>query len=339
MPYGHILRAAVAGAYDHNMTSATGDFCCFLIQDTTTAAGTERVLQRAFISAVNKGATQITITDNTAAGACTLDVFICEAHSLLDIGPVVNGNTRAATAVYSTHTTLKGLTTEVPACRSLHRNVRFTSAGGVANVDVAVTHRLGTTNVVAFASPLGDMTQLGGEVVRCFLQATPDANTVTMRIVCSAGANIDAANYDWDIMVLSRVAVGGVQLALQPYSMRPHHVGGLPTGAWSDDYSGADAARALPAAQVQRQEAAYAALYTNVDGIVAATAAFTHNLGSTTGAMCLVGYSATPAAGWPQIDNNATSTTTMTLGRAGADINNAYVYFIRPYSIFIPTTA
>lgn len=338
MPYGHIIRNATAagGAVNHNMSGGADSYCCFIIQDVT-AAGAQRALQRVFITPANKGATQITVTDNTAAGACNYDVLILEAHSLFDVGPVVAGATRAAGNVYSPHSTAAR-----PAYRSLHRDVPFTSPGGVANVDVNIVHRLNTQSVVAFASPCGDMTQLGGEVVRCFLQAVVDANTVTMRIVCSAGANIDAAQYDWDIMILARTAAAQADVAPQPCTMRPHRAtAGANIGLPSDDYSGADTARQQTIADVAgRPEQAYAALYTNVDAIVAGGVALTHNLGLVaTNTMCIVGYSATPGAGWPVITNNATSATTLTIARQGADINNAYVYFVRPYSIVIPTIA
>jgi len=326
MAYGQIIRNATAAGspFAHTLTSGAGNYCCFLIQDTTTA-GAQRALQDAFIGTVDKAAAAITINDTTAAGACNLDVLLLEAHSIIDVGPVVAGNTRAATNVY-------GGGKNRPSYRSLHRAVRFTSAGGVAFVDVNVAHRLNTTNVVTFASPLGTMIQ-AGENIRCFQQAVVDVNTVTMRIVCSAGANIGAGDYDWDIMVLGRTAAGLVDVAHQPLTMRRHRAtAGANIGLPSDDYSGADLARSQTGAI-----ASYASLYQNVDAIVAGGLALTHNMGSATGAMALVGYSATPAAAYPITTNNATSTTTMTLARQGADINNAYLYFVRPYTMVVPS--
>jgi hypothetical protein len=112
---------------------------------------------------------------------------------------------------------------------------------------------------------------------------------------------------------------------------REQTVGGVAGAAYSDDYSGADAAR-----QVVGQVASYGAFYTNVDGIVAGGVAITHNMGSATGAMALIGRTTTPGLGIPCILNNATSTTTMTIQRAGADMADNTVYFVRPYSIYIP---
>lgn len=329
MPYGAIFRNATAagGALAHTMLGGVGGYCTYLIQDVTTA-GAQQPLQRLFVATADKLAATVAVTDNTVAGACNVDLLLLEGHSAVDVGPVA-GATRAAAAIY-------GGIIRTSSCRSLHADVRFTSPGAVANVDVTVTHLLNSTNVVAFASPTSDMDNaVGGGIVRCFLQATPTADTVTMRIVASAGANIDAGNYDWDIVIMKRTAVGLADIAPQPYTMTPHRAtAGANIGLPSDDYSGADVARAT--ANVFGRDNT-AALYTNVDAIVAGGLVMTHNMGAVAGAMCLVGHAATPAAGWPVITNNATSVNTMTVARQGADINNANVYFVRPYSIFIPT--
>lgn len=331
MPYGAIIRNATAAAgavANGTMLGGAGAYCVFFIQDTT-AAGAARALERVFVATADKLAASIAFTDNTVAGACNLDALVLEAHSAVDVGPVVNGNTRAAGDIY-------GGIIRASSCRSLHRDVRFAAPGGAAFLDVTVTHRLNSTNVVAFASSVTDPDNPGvGGIVRCFHQASPTADTVTMRIVTTTGGNIDNLNFDFDIMVMKRVAVANAVVGPQPYVMPPHlATAGANIGLPSDDYSGVDVARAQ--ATVFGRPA-YACLYQNVDGVVAGGGAYTHNLGATAGAMCLFGSPATPGAGYGIITNNATSVNTMTLARTGADLNNQYLYVVRPYTMFIPT--
>lgn len=329
MPYGQISRNQVAGpiAFTNAMTSA--NYCVFLIQDTTTA-GAARALPRIFCTDVNKTTANFTPTDSTAAGACNFDALVVEPHTIIDVGPIVNGNARGATALYNLGYTGPAASNvrSSPGYRSLHYNVSFAILLGNPTVDVVVTHRLNNANTVAFVSPSADPVDSGavGDIVKVWQTATT-ADTTTLRMGLGSGGNfVGNTTVTFDVMILVRTTVMGSFL-----TYREHTVGGVVGAAFSDDYSGADAAR-----QVVGQNVSYSALYTNVDGIVAGGVALTHNMGSATGAIALMGYSGTPGLGVPVITNNATSTTTLTIARQGADIANTYVYFVRPYSMLVP---
>jgi hypothetical protein len=306
------------------------EYCVFCIQDTT-LAGAARALPRIFCTDANKAAAQALITCSTAAGATAFDALIVAPHTIVDVGPVVNGNTRGATALYNLNYTGPAASNPFSAFgyRSLHRTVTFTVALGNPTVDVVVTHRLNNANTVAFVSPSLDPIDSGavGDIVKVWQTATA-ADTITLRMGLGSGGNfVGNTTVTFDVMVLVRSTVMGSLL-----TGREHTIGGVAGAAYSDDYSGG----ATLARQVVGQVASYEALYTNADGIVVGGVALTHNMGSATGAMALIGAVASPGLGVPVITNNATSTTTMTIARQGADMDNNIVYIVRPYSIFIP---
>jgi hypothetical protein len=133
----------------------------------------------------------------------------------------------------------------------------------------------------------------------------------------------------WDVMILARAAINAnTPLANWPFAMTQHTAPA--TGVPSDDYSGADAARALAGS--------YAALYTNVDLGFPAANAITHNFGTATDCVALIAHSATaPGTSVPTISNNATSTTTLSLTCVTGAVADCYVLLLRPYSMFQPT--
>ena len=358
MPYGHIernfVRAGGAGtqfAINHTIGAGATNYCCFLVQDVTTA-GAVQALPRAFVADVDKAATIATMTDATAAGALQLDALVVRAYSAIDVGPVFNGNTRTVTlgsGMYNPngHAVANDGIAEgntIRAYRSLHRAVTFAVAGN-ATTDVIITHHLNTTNVVAFVSPSSDPcdSTAVGQLSKVFIQATT-VDTTTLRCVRDdAGAfGGGAVAITFDVMILARVAVANADAAQRPMTMRVHRAtAGGNAGLPSDDYSGADLAQAR-AGSFTTADSSYECLYQNVDAIAVAPGGLVlvHNLGTATklptGIIALFGFSATPLTGVPYILNRATSGTTMTLAGTGAGVPvaNAYVLVTRPYSVF-----
>ncbi len=342
MPYTHIarnyVRAGGAGTdatIPHTVGVAT-EYCVFLMQDTT-AAGAAQALPLAWASDANKGAAQILVTDDTVAGALQLDALIVAPHSVIDVGPVVTGATRAnaqataADGIYS-------FGNPAVAYRSLHRTVPIICVNGAPHGHVNVTHRLGTNNVVCFASPSSSPlanSSIGGatRVYKVFQTASAGGVVELTMSIDNTGNNAGAdATVTWDVMVLARSAVANAAPANWPFAMSiPLATAGANIGLPSDDYSGADIARA------QLAQTPYAVLYQNVDfGLGAAQ--ITHNMGSATNCFGLVGFSATdPGVCVPTISGNATSTSVMTFTTITAGCNNCYVLMLRPYSMFQPT--
>ncbi len=329
--------------------------CSFIIQDVT-SAGAMRLLPLVYIDqATGKGGNQDTISDVTAAARVTVDVLTLAAYSRYDVGPIVNGATRGATAVspwigvnYPGHRPM----------RSLHYNVSFTIPGTVPGPAAAVsqvvslTHRLGTANVAVFASPTSDptVTTAGGPrpmiVTRNTTAGGPEVadptNVVTLQAQTqdnAANSAAGAATVTFDVMVLALPGSG-----FHSTIARPHGQGTVPLGTFvaGNNYQAAPAGdRQLTAAAAGAagHGVSYGALYRNVGGfVVAPGVAYVHNMGSSTGAMALVGHlidAGTGALSDAYIINNATSVDTMTLGRVDADFGAAYVLFVRPYSPYI----
>ncbi len=344
--YGAIVRqVTTAGAgpifvanVAHNINDAT--HCAFIIQDVTPAVGVARVLELAFIAeATGKGANTDVLSDVTTAGRVTMDALIVAQHSLIDVGPIVNGITRTAAQVSS----WVGVTPVRRPMRSLHRNVPFLIANGNAtSAAVVVTHLLGTANTVVFCSPSSDPTVLTGAAVPIPMKVSriaSAATTVTLQaqtatnVVSTAGVDTTVT---FDVMVLARWGFGAHSRIVRQHSTTFGGGGAVPLWVDGDDYAAGD--RQLTPAQAQgfRANPSYAALYTNVDGIVvAAGGPFVHNMGSSTSAMALVqltGAVGGGAVGTGYIINNALSVNSMTLARVDANIDNAYVGFFRPYS-------
>lgn len=342
MPYTHIARnyaraggAGTQATIPHTVGVATA-YCVFLTQDTT-AAGAAQGLPLAFCADADKAAAQILVTDGTLAGALELDALIVAPHSVLDVGPVVNGILRA-NALATANDGIYAFGTSGVAYRSLHRNVPITVVNAALTGTVNVTHRLGTNDVVAFcspsSSPLANSSVGGATRVYKAFQTASAGGAVTLTMSIDNGGNNAGpdATVTWDVMILARSAVTNAALANWPFAMSiPLATAGANIGLPSDDYSGADIARA------QVAQTPYAVLYTNVDLGLGANI-LTDNMGSLTDCIALVGHSATdPGTCVPTISNNATSTTTKTLTTITAGCNNCYVLFLRPYSMFQPT--
>lgn len=352
MAYGRInrllVRAGGAGtqvAVAHAIADAI--HCSFLIQDAT--GGTAiRALGAAFVATADKGANQDLITDNTAAGAPAWDVLTVAAYSRYDVGPIVNGITRGATAISPwTGTNYPG---HVP-MRSLHYNVPVTIPNGAnTSGDVVITHRLGSANTVFFSSPTSNplVSTAGGNRPMILTRTASAADTLTVR-----GMTVDAAvsnagvdtTVTFDVMVLTRTA------GMHTNITRPHGQGTIPLGTYvaGMDYGavGGVGDRQLTAAQANRAggPASYGALYINVDGIVAGGADVIHNMGLNTGGMALVSHTGAVAGGrgMVAIANNAgagappaADGVAMRLVETEAvQVDNAYVLFVRPYSPYI----
>lgn len=344
MPYTHIarnyVRAGGAGTdatIPHTVGTAT-EYCVFLMQDTT-VAGAAQALPLAYAADASKGAAQILVTDDTAAGALQLDALIVAPHSLIDVGPVVNGATRLNTAagIYS-------FGTSGVAYRSLHRNVPITVNNGAANGSVNLTHRLGTNDVVTFVSPSSSPlanSSIGGNVrVYKVNQAASAGGVVQLTMTIDDGGNNAGANatVTWDVMVISRFAVGLAAQSNWPYASKiPLATAGANLGLPSDDYSGADTALAPLDGADPNDSSGYTVLYTNVD-LGLGNNDITHNFNTSTNVVALVGFSATAAGtAVPTIGNNALTVTQARIACVTAGVNNCYVLMLRPYSIFQPT--
>lgn len=331
--YGNINRYRTAATGNaHNINNAV--HCSFLVQDITPAgAGVIRALPRIFIADAGKAANTDVITDNTAAGAATVDVLTVAAHSLIDVGPIVNGNTRAAADI----SPWVGATPVRRPMRSLHYNVVFTFTAPAVSVDVVITHRLGTANTVAFVSPSADPVDAGaaGDLCNFWTTATA-ANTTTIRMgLASGGAPVAPTTVTCDVMILARWGSGLHSRYVRQHSATVAGAGAVPTYVDGDDYSGATGCRQLTPAQAQgfRGNPSYGALYTNIDAIVNAGLEVFHNMGSSTGAMCLFSHVADIGLNKPAIQANATSVNSMTLQNAVvAAMNDEIVGFFRPYS-------
>ncbi|MFH1730725.1 MAG: hypothetical protein ABIF82_03610 [Planctomycetota bacterium] len=323
----------------HNINDAV--HCTFIIQDVT-AAGAVRVLELAYVDqATGKGANTDILSDVTAAGRVTMDALVVAAHSLFDIGPIVNGITRAAGAVSPWIAAAK-----LP-MRSLHYNVPLAIADGAATSPaVVITHRLPTANVLVFASPTSDPSvgTVGGDrPMRVTVTATA-VGTATIVGNTSDNANNNTGNpvtVTWDVMIIARWGSGLHSRYCRQHSTTVGGAGVVPTYIDGDDYSGATGCRQLTPAQAQTQRGfpgypSYGCFYSNVDGLVVTPGvAYVHNMGSALGAMALVTRTGAggAAVGTGYIIDNATTVNTMTLGQTGdANIDNANVGFFRPYS-------
>lgn len=344
MPYTHIARNYVRAVgpgtqatIPHTVGTAT-EYCVFLIQDTT-AGGAAQALPLAYAADADKAAAQVLVTDDTVDGALRLDAVIVAPHSLIDVGPVVNGATRLNTAagIYS-------FGTSGVAYRSLHRNVPITCNNGDLTGAVNITHRLGTNDVVVFASPSSSPlanSSIGGatRVYKAYMTAAAVGVVTLTMAIDNGGTNAGAnATVTWDVMILSRAAVSLANQASWPFAMKvPLATAGANTGLPSDDYSGADTARGPLDGADPNDSSGYAVLYTNVD-LALGNNDITHNFNTTTNVVALVGHSATdPATAVPTISNNALSVTQARIACVTEGVNNCYVLMLRPYSIFQPT--
>ncbi len=277
MAYGAINRLLVrAGGVGTTVAvpHALGDaiHCSFIIQDATGGTAV-RALGAAFIGQAGKGAATENLTDNTAAGAPAWDVLTVAAHSRFDVGPIVNGITRGATAVspwtganYPGH----------PPMRSLHFNVTGTIANGANTTgDIVITHRLGTANTVFFGSPTSNplVSTAGGNRPMILTRTASAADTLTLR-----GMTVDAAvsnagvdtNVTFDVMILARWGSGLHSSLARQHSTTVGGVGAVPLYVNGDDYSGATGCRQITGAQLlngNRTSPSYACLYTNVDAM------------------------------------------------------------------------
>lgn len=341
MAYGRIMQVRTAAlGIAHAINDAT--HCTFLVQDST--GGVTRLLPRGFVTTGNHGLIADVITDNTVAGGgvTTFDALVVAAHSRFDIGPVVTGatpQTRTAAQVSSwARTGAAPIYPGHPPMRSLHKEVVFVLEQPATFVDVTITHRLGTTNVVTFVSPTLDPVDPNavGSLATIWQQATPSNDTVTLRMALdtnAAPAGVAVMTVNFDVMVVSRFGSG-----FHSSIGRLQGQGTIPLGTYvaGDDYNAGD--RQLTAAQVNRSggPASYGCLYTNVDALAVAGAAYAHNMGSATGAMALFGRRTNPLLNIPVILGNATTVDTMTIGNTVAGPSNDWdVMFVRPYSPYI----
>jgi hypothetical protein len=333
MAYGRIVvdltRSGGAGTtatVTHNLGTAT--HCTFGVQDITTA-GAIRTYPRFWTS--TKGADADTITDDTAAGACSMSFMSVAAHSLIDVGPITAGITRTVVSPF--------VTTTNPGARSLHTGVVLTLAGNAAATPtVTITHGLQTANVIVIVFPTTSpaITTAGGARPLFVVQNVGAATATTCQIqgqtqdaVVDSTGNPTAVTFD--VMVLARKPTNA------PWSrIMRRHGQGTPFVA-GDDYGAGDRAQtgALPS---------YGAMYTNIDDLaVAPGGAYTHNIGASTLLLALFEQTVAVGAAYNTmcVTNRATSTTTATLSRgnelAGVTLD-ARVAFFRPYSVIcLPT--
>jgi len=200
-------QEAAATVLAHNLPSA--DFCVFLTQDIT-AGGAATFYPRAYTSA--RGAANFTVTDAGHPGLPTRWSAVAVAsHSLIDVGPIVDGNTRNATTQVTPFLASKGLSSY----RSLHRNVTIplTQTANTSGA-ITITHRLNTTNVIVFVSPNYDERDQFGVGIPanlvCYRPAPTTANTITLTVrrQDSAAFQLPTHNALYDVMVVALPAVG-----------------------------------------------------------------------------------------------------------------------------------
>jgi hypothetical protein len=334
MAYTHIARNYVrAGGVGtdatipHTVGVAT-EYCVFLTQDTT-GGGAANAIPLAFAGDAGKGAVDTGDRHASVANPIRIDAVIVAPHSAIDVGPVVNSATRA-NVLATTTDGIYSFGTSGVAYRSLHRSVPITCVNGAPHGHVNVTHRLGTDNVVCFASPTSDPlanSTVGGatRVYKVFQTASAAGVVELTMSIDNAGNNAGGdATVTWDVMVLARAVVAAANVATWPYAMG---VPQIPGGALSDDY----------VAGARGTGSGYAVLYTNVDLALGANN-LSHVMNTATDVVALVGHSATdPGVCVPTISNNATSTTALTLTTITAGCNDCYVLVLRPYSMFQPT--
>lgn len=330
MAYGRILGSTIAAgaprtvAFAHALATAT--HCTFGVQDIT-VGGAAAVRTWPLIWTSAKGINTDTIQDDTVAAAASINALAVSPHSLLDVGPVVAGITRAVDAVSPF------VTANRPAARSLHTGVTFTVANGAASsAAVTITHRLQTASVIVITWPTTApaVGTVGGIRPMVVVQNVGAATATTCELQAQTQDN--AANntglgvaVTFDIMVLARATTAA------PWScLARRHL--TAAGVAGDDYDAGDLAQA-------GTRPSHAALYTNIGGLaVAPGAAYTHNLGSLTNVIVL--FEQTVAVGAAKntlyVINNGTSETTATLARldelAGVSLNVRAAIF-RPYSI------
>lgn len=321
----NITTAAGTANVAHNINNAT--HCTFLVQDVTTA-GTLRAIPLIYVDeGTGKAINTDVVTNLTAAGEVTCSFLVTAGHSILDIGPVVNGITRNAATEVSPFVTA----TQLP-CRSLHRNVPLVVQNGQAtSAAVVVTHRIPTANTIAIVSPTSDPTvgtAGGGRALVVSTTATA-AGTLTIQGQTNDNAANNTGNpvtVTFDVMILARWGSG-----LHSGIARRHLTG---AGAVGDDYAAGDRAQTMAAAGTSL--ASYAALYTNVDGIVAGPGglALTHNMGGNAGILLgsPTGAVGGGAMGTFVIQSRTTTTVAATVARVDTDINNAVVVALRPWS-------
>ncbi len=323
----NVTTAAGTANVAHNINDAT--HCTFLVQDVTTA-GTLRAIPLIFVDeATGKAANTDVVTNNTAAGEVTCSFLVCAQHSWLDVGPIVNGNTRAAGDVSPFVTA-----TQLP-CRSLHRNVTFTIANGAAtSAAVVVTHLMPTANTIAVVSASSNpaVGTAGGDRPMVVSTTATAANTLTLQAQTSDNAVNNTGNpvaVTFDVMILARWGSG-----LHSSIARRHLTG---AGAVGDDYAAGDRAQTMAAALTSLPS--YAALYTNVDGIVAGPGGLvlTHNMGGNAGIVLggLTGAVGGGALGTFVIQSRTTTTVAATVARVDQDVANAVVVALRPWSPYV----
>lgn len=320
----NITTAAGTANVAHNINNAT--HCTFLVQDVTTA-GTLRAIPLAYVDeGTGKAINTDVITNLTAAGEVTCSFLVTAGHSILDIGPVVNGITRNAATEVSPFVTA----TQLP-CRSLHRNVPLVVQNGQAtSAAVVVTHRIPTANTIAIVSPTSDpsIPTAGGARALVVSTTATAAGTLTIQGQTNDNAvsNAGPTTVTFDVMILARWGSG-----LHSGIARRHLTG---AGAVGDDYAAGDRAQTMAAAGTSL--ASYAALYTNVDTIAASPngLVLTHNMGGNAGIVLggLTGAVGNSALGTFVIQSRTTTTVAATVARVDTDIDNAVVVALRPWS-------
>jgi hypothetical protein len=250
-----VLTTAATTVTTHQM--GTTDYCAFLTQDLT-VWGVLANLPYLSVADPSRTATQALVVDGSGGGfgpfGHSVDAMFVTAHSMLDVGPVMNGatpETRTINDMYRRNNVYNAR----PGYRSLHRKVEFLGSneqhqiGGAHEIAVTLTHRLATTNVMVFGTPSRIPMSVGAgpfPVVKMGWRSSvvPNINAIDVYVVRDDGLAFDQGDVFWfDVMVVSAPAVGHSivyhgnrsytnpafpPIAGAPWSVRPDYRAGYP---------------------------------------------------------------------------------------------------------------
>jgi hypothetical protein len=241
----------------------TMDYCMFLTQDVTEGGGVQpRALQFCYDidplipATATRQPYTAPVRELMPGGDTRVDVMFVTAHSMLDVGPIVMGETRTIADMFRRNYVYNVR----PGYRSLHRHVQFLAStqqaqivGGAFEIPVTLTHRMATGSLMVFAtpssSPLSVFAPPTSPVVKVgWRQAAPaDLNSIVVYAMRDDGLAFGPQEvYSFDIMVVSRPAVGhsivyhgnrsytapvGPNITGAPVSIRPDYRAGYPSAS------------------------------------------------------------------------------------------------------------
>jgi len=263
--------------------------------------------------------------------------YLTTAYSLIDIGPIVNGETRAANQVSAYSRVGR------PSYRSLHTNVPIVCTAGQLEGQVIITHLLQSAQISVYATPITDpfdpaFPYGADDTIRTWYD-TPAAGTVVLHAARSDGAVFAATQtMRYDVMVCVREPIAG-DITPVATILGPHHsVQHPPFGAAAQtgDYGALDR---VAAPRPVTPAGSYMAQYSNVQFGVAPGINLAHNLGGVARIVLFGPTVANPGANYQYVIDRALTANTSSIaeiGGAGFIANRCDVAVLRNYSRHIP---